>query len=155
MKEFFKEGFKVREELLKNWPYMAQLKSWRNSKKHDFQSPNSTDIHSLKKIDNAKAYVMKYCSKDEKNDKIEGLMWSCNEELSNCRGGQTIIDSNIHDEFQSAIDKSDCKVYRSDYFSVFFLNVHELYKYECFEILKCFSDFLKEHFQRELQSCIT
>lgn len=49
--------------------------------KHD--NPNSTDVHAVWKVKNLSAYLAKYLSKNEQNDKqINGRIWGCNYELS-------------------------------------------------------------------------
>ena len=66
MKTFHKKGFKFNKELSKYWDYEKQKAAYLKGAKTDFQSPNSIDIHSLKKIKNVKNYVKKYVAKDEK-----------------------------------------------------------------------------------------
>ena len=55
MKNWHKEGFKVRPELLGKWDAKAQLKAWKEGEKMNWRSPNSTDIHSIQNISNIKA----------------------------------------------------------------------------------------------------
>lgn len=154
MKEFYREGFKVRKELLSKWPYMAQLRSWQNSSKNNYSSPNSTDIHSLKKVRNAKKYIMKYVSKQEANEVIKGMIWQCNSELSNITGGVAIIDNQIHKELQHALSSKEVDSYHGDYFSVYYLNIHDLYNLGCYTIVKYFADFLSSHFNKDLQTLL-
>lgn len=57
------------------------LGAFMDKYKHD--NPNSTDVHSVWKVKNLGAYIAKYLSKNEQNDKtIKGRIWGCNYELS-------------------------------------------------------------------------
>lgn len=50
---------------------------------HGHSNPNSTDIHSVRKIRNIAAYIAKYMAKnDQAQEKEVGKIWSCNQELS-------------------------------------------------------------------------
>lgn len=63
-KEFFKNGFKFRPELSKNWSYAKQRKAYYKALSCNFTKPNSTDIHSVKGIKNLSSYLSKYCTKN-------------------------------------------------------------------------------------------
>lgn len=65
MKKYHKNGFKVREQLLKRWSYKSQINAYKVGKLNDWNSPNSTDVHSIKKIRNIQNYVTKYLTKNE------------------------------------------------------------------------------------------
>lgn len=48
-----------------------------------WQSPNTTDVHSIRKIKNVGAYVAKYMTKDpDKENGIIGKIWACSYNLS-------------------------------------------------------------------------
>lgn len=52
-------------------------------KKFKHENPNSTDIHSIRKIKNLAAYLAKYMSKNQAElSQIKGRIWGCNQELS-------------------------------------------------------------------------
>jgi len=51
--------------------------------KFGHKDPNSTDIHSVYKINDVAAYLSKYMAKNDQNTKdIKGRIWGCNYELS-------------------------------------------------------------------------
>lgn len=60
---FHKDGFKIRTELLKNWNEEKQYTAYLNGTNCNWSNPNSTDIHSLEKINNIASYVTKYMTK--------------------------------------------------------------------------------------------
>lgn len=56
--------FKVRKDLLAKWNYNSQLKAYKHGVKSNWSNPNSTDIHSIRFINNVGAYICKYLTKD-------------------------------------------------------------------------------------------
>lgn len=60
---FHKDGFKIRTEFLQNWSAEQQYNAYLNGVDNNWSDPNSTDIHSLRKIDNIANYVTKYMTK--------------------------------------------------------------------------------------------
>jgi len=65
LRKFHAGGFNPRKDLLKFWPLESQRKAYQFGLKTDWNNPNSTDIHSLKHVNNVKRYVAKYMSKNE------------------------------------------------------------------------------------------
>jgi len=47
--------------------------AWQNSKAEGWINPNTTDVHSVKKVKNLGAYISKYCSKDSTKKLTEKL----------------------------------------------------------------------------------
>jgi hypothetical protein len=64
LREWHKNGFRPREDLLKTWPLKNQLRAFDSGSKSDWHNPNSTDIHSLKHVHNVKNYMVKYMTKN-------------------------------------------------------------------------------------------
>lgn len=61
--------------------------------KFGHQNPNSTDVHSVYKIDNVAAYLAKYMSKNSEDlVNIKGRIWGCSYELSRANKTQVFID---------------------------------------------------------------
>lgn len=65
MLSWHKGGFKIRTDLLKKWEYRKQIKAYETGSKNDWNSPNTTDVHSIKKVINLKNYISKYLTKNE------------------------------------------------------------------------------------------
>ncbi|GAG93822.1 unnamed protein product, partial [marine sediment metagenome] len=65
MKKFHAGGLRVRKDLLSKWAYKSQLRAYRTGSKQDWNSPNSTDVHSVVLIHNLPAYLAKYCTKNQ------------------------------------------------------------------------------------------
>ena len=60
---FHKDGFKIRTEFLEHWNEEKQYNAYLNGVNNNWSDPNSTDIHSLRKIENIANYVTKYMTK--------------------------------------------------------------------------------------------
>lgn len=62
-------------------------------KKFGHADPNSTDIHSVRKVKNLAAYLAKYMSKNAKElEAIKGRIWGCNQDLSKANQTKMFID---------------------------------------------------------------
>ena len=69
--EWHKDGFKVRDNLIKFWSVQSQIKAYKEGVKTNWQLPSSTtDIHSLRKIKNSRAYLAKYLTKNPESGKM-------------------------------------------------------------------------------------
>jgi len=167
MKSFYRQGFKVREELLNKWNKEKQFKAYQANKKTDFHNPNSTDIHSIRKINNIKMYISKYMTKS-KEDNIESLksteadknhsgrIWGCNQNLSNIKGAETVADSYFQDELKEVIKKSNCYKFESTYFSVYYIDYKSIPSCGGNQLFRLFSQFLidKFNFHQQLNTNI-
>jgi hypothetical protein len=59
------------------------FKSWEQGTKSQWTQPNSTDIHSLRKIKNLAAYIIKYMAKNGNlEDNFNGKIWGCSQNIS-------------------------------------------------------------------------
>jgi len=127
----------------------------RFQEKHGHSTPNSTDIHSTRKIKNLKAYLCKYMAKDENielkeqasGEKVriqEGRIWGCNHELSNTRGLNLIVDSELDEELRLILKADGIRKYEGTYFTVWYLDYHLIAKYGTGILFKYFSDYLFE-----------
>jgi hypothetical protein len=104
--KWHKNGFKVRKELIKTWSEDKQQQAYKRGAATHWNSPNSTDIHSVQKVYNVKKYITKYMAKDDTEFTIKGTnvkikiyqtgrVWGCNREISNPKGARTDVDSQL------------------------------------------------------------
>jgi len=63
--QWHKNGFRVRDYLTKTWPVEKQKQAYERGQRINWNSPNTTDIHSIQKIHNIKQYIAKYLTKTE------------------------------------------------------------------------------------------
>ena len=162
----------------------------RFQEKHGHSTPNSTDIHSTRKIKDIRKYLAKYMSKNEKalieivqkykeypdslnevenyqlsklspkelermtnitKSEIEamnqtGRIWACNQELSNIKGCQLDIDSEVQNEVNKIISECKPRIYRADYFQVFSIDLKMIYRHSREILFKYFCDYLINEF---------
>lgn len=135
--------------------------------KNGNKTPNSTDVHSTRKVKNIKAYLTKYMCKEDQTSKINeegtadnnfqsGRIWSCNHELSETRGMNLIIDSEIESELKMIIDSKEVKKYEGSYFTVYYFDYHLMKKFGSEILFKYFSDYLFEklNYSEQLKTAI-
>jgi hypothetical protein len=66
--------------------------------KFGHRNPNSTDVHSVRKVKNLAAYMVKYMAKkNEGRRNIEGKVWGCSKNLTGTDRAETLIDSETAD----------------------------------------------------------
>ncbi len=162
MKQFFCNGFKMSNSKSDNRTREQQLKAYQIGIKSDFRSPNSTDIHQVKYINNIKAYVSKYMTKDpnfeasaspEEKQKLlcKGRIWACNQELSDIKNAREYIDTEIEKALLDTIKKSECKTFSSDYFNVYYISINQLKELSPDILFLYFARYMSEHFKFSMQ----
>jgi hypothetical protein len=129
MKAFHAGGFNVRQDLLKTWSYKNQVRAYRTGSKNDWNSPNSTDIHSIIRISNLAAYLSKYCTKNDNGRKIEGRLWGLSESLSQVNGCIEVLDTELEHEVTAIANDNNCYRAESSYYCVIMISWVILSKY--------------------------
>lgn len=129
MLAFHQGGFNVRQDLLKTWSYKNQVRAYRTGSKNDWNSPNSTDVHSIVRISNLPAYLSKYCTKNDDRRKIEGRLWSLSESLSKVHGCIEVMDNELEAEVTAIASEHDCFRIESSYYRVIMISWTILAKY--------------------------
>jgi len=144
MKRFHAGGFNIRQDLLQTWSYKNQVRAYRTGSKNDWNSPNSTDIHSIVRIGNLAAYLSKYCTKNDAGRPIEGRLWSLSESLSHVNGCIEVLDNNLVEELMSIATKHDCYRVNHEYYSIIMVSCFLLAKYPKSRLWTLFSNHLYE-----------
>lgn len=95
--KWHKHGFNPRPELFSaysttkkkhvaRWPLCKQYAAYQRGKAEKWSNPNSTDVHSVKRIRDLAAYLIDYmCKKEEGKRPIEGKIWGCSKNLQNIK----------------------------------------------------------------------
>ena len=155
-------GFRVRENLLKTWPLRKQRAAYNRGARTNWNSPNSTDIHSVHKIIDIKGYMSKYITKNEIkkiSDSVEncdiiiqeGRIWACSQYLQNIKGARAEVDWKLEDEIQELVKSENVKVYKDTYFSIIIFDSSILLKRPAGHLFKLLSKYLFEHFNYSFQ----
>lgn len=135
---FFKNGFKLRQGIMKSWSHDSQYRAYNYGNQSDWNNPNSVDIHSVKKIRNVKSYICKYLTKNEKTEQhqvsiqfstdielypIRSRLWSSSESLSSLEGARDDFDSLLQEEIEKIQASKKVNIIHSDYYSIIYVNV--------------------------------
>lgn len=78
-------GFRCREELTGHWDIKSQYRAYLLGMAADWQHPNSTDIHSLKRIDNVGQYFIKELTKGSRGLPVDGKIYGNSDHLSHIK----------------------------------------------------------------------
>lgn len=81
----------------------------------------------------------------------EARIWGCSQELSNIKGGNEIIDSEIQQELKTIQDSGISKTYKGDHYTVIFIDVDLLASLQCTRISRLFYGYLYEKFNYNKQ----
>ncbi len=109
-------------ELRNNWNRIQNKLGYvdRFHVKHRHRSPNSTDVHSIKKIKNIGAYLGKYCTKNSDHRSISGKLWGLSTQLSRIKANVQMIFSGLADEIEKIADTFPKHVKVFDYATVIY-----------------------------------
>jgi hypothetical protein len=146
MREFHKEGFQPREDIKNKWPIHKQLTAWRQGIRTDWNSPNSSDVHSLKSIANVRSYLAKYITKTDNSSVIEGRLWGSSYGLTGITGSREFADGSISDDLEKLMSNKVVKVYKSDYFTVIFFDPGLLNKIGLFTLIASLYNYCRQKF---------
>lgn len=74
-------------------------------KQYGHDNPNSIDIHSVQKVQDMEAYLLKYISKETQNEiALSGKVWDCSLNLKRSEYYTTTNTHDIHNQIRSDID---------------------------------------------------
>lgn len=155
MRKFFAQGFKVRPELLHKWSYKDQLNAYNKGQATSWNSPNSTDIHSVKSIKHLSNYVIKYMCKSSQNQGLKGRLWGCSTNLSNIKGASLDVDSDVAKEVEFIRSQQVTHIVDEKYYSVFCVNIFQLARTSIPLIFTAITEFLFNQFNYSYQLLIT
>lgn len=146
MRSFHAKGFQVRKDLLDKWPIHKQYAAWRDGVRTDWNSPNSTDVHSLKSVTNVRSYLTKYITKSDQLAPIEGRLWGCSYELTNLDGSREFADGEISQDLETLLRSQQVKTYKGDYYTVIYFSPEILATLHCIIILSSLTKYLQARF---------
>lgn len=127
------ELFMPWDQLRQHWNAILSknglLEAFQKQYGHD--NPNSVDIHSVNKINDLEAYLVKYVSKEYQNTKkLDGKIWDCSKNLKEAKYFTTTLTHELHQQILKEIDlgwlepiyRDRCVIIRSrttDYYQSF------------------------------------
>lgn len=120
------------QELRNYWNRLltkAELNSEYVAKK-GHSDANSTDIHSLKKVKNVEAYLIKYLSKTEQNSNpINGKVWDCSKNLKAFNYYSTTADNYTMNSLMAAVERKEAFIKHADRYTMICVNKGHIYSY--------------------------
>ena len=168
MEDWHKDGFQVRKDLLGKWNKQAQYNAWKKGVKTKWNDPNSTDVHSLRKVLNIKAYLTKYITKqptgknkltgketleeikkiedEQKKLLVSGRIWGCSYELSDIKGCQLEIDNLVQNDLDKLFESKKFNEYKGTYFTVTLASIADIESAKCDLLIKKFMAYLLDTF---------
>lgn len=129
------------EQLRQHWNALLAKNGMLEAfqEKYGHSNPNSVDIHSVNKINDLEAYLVKYISKEYQNsDTLAGKVWDCSKNLKEAGYFTATVDHVLHQQILKEIDlgwlqpvyRDRCVILRSrttDYYQSFSKSVIEAY----------------------------
>lgn len=130
----------------------------------NWNNPNSTDIHSVRKVKNIAAYLMKYFTKStqergvkdeelEDNNVILGKIWGLSESLSKLKTVTTGIGTELMNELNRIFDILKEKAFIDKYFTFIRVSFKDLIKLKADNIMKVVFERLKLLNENSLSLC--
>lgn len=123
MRKKFKDGFVFDSSYGKKWGYKQQYTAFLKATKEDWNNPNSTDVHSIKNIKDIAAYLGKYCTKNSKFRKIDGILWRLSNQLGKFQSAIMTVAGGIDDECELLRSKFRYRTKYFDYATVIYMPV--------------------------------
>lgn len=166
MIKFHSAGFQLRKELTKHWSIESQRKAYQKGMATDWNSPNSTDVHSIRKVINIRAYLTKYLCKpvsltigqtaqQQENKIVVGRLWGASQDLCSITGAQMAIDSEIEAELKEIMSDKRVHIYESTYFTVIYIDIIQIAKNRKNALFRYFCEYLNVEFHQPLQLSLT
>ena len=144
--------------------YAQLMRRYLLGKAIGWHNPNSTDIHSTKKIKNLPAYLSKYLSKSVKNDYekpedipaqmlVSGKLWGLSTSLSKLKSISAVISYSISEELNTLFDKFPEKIHWDEYFTFLKIDFRTLIRLKCNNIMRIVYNALAMFNLNTLQLC--
>lgn len=183
MKDFHRDGFKKREDLTNNiyhkgrlirkgWNLKMQRKAYNYGIESNWYDPNSTDIHSVKLINDLGRYISKICSQNlepvglelskkinnlkfsgkiaEQFRKIDGKLWGLSNFLSRCKKVVIEVGGDLTEEVNNIKEYFKHKVFEYDYATLVYASIEEWSNYIKCELWECLFKHIESIFKTDL-----
>lgn len=111
--------------------------------KYGHHDPNSTDIHSTKKIRNAEAYLSKYLTKGNDSSVYQaGKVWDCSENLKDCKFFEEEYSEEIYEALMEAHARKELKRIETDYCTILIFTKRPAHSYLPIGLLQKFYQYM-------------
>lgn len=134
-------------EFINQGSYAQLFKRYCHGKTSNWKNPNSTDIHSVRKIKNLVSYLLKYMSKnveepellsdsDKEKLLVSGQLWGLSESLSKMRNVIIPISSEIQEEINRLWDNVKTLFIKDEWFTYKVCSLKNVVENDCKLIMK-------------------
>lgn len=132
-------------ELRNKWNKLLVKNGMMNEyiRENNHTNANSTDIHSVRKVRDLAAYLVKYFSKKEQNPvSVNGKIWDCSLALKKAKYYTTELTADIEFDLSNMVNKKVCSVYAGERFVI--------YKFKRFSPIHIFETKIKQAYYQNL-----
>lgn len=114
------------------------------AQKHNHTNPNSTDIHSLQKVNSISSYIVKYMTKNKPSRKIEGRVWGCSTAFHNFKNPRVELTKELFADFN--ILRNTRKIFTRvyDYCEIAFVKFNDIIKNKTSKIAMIYKEFINQ-----------
>lgn len=144
--------------------YSQLMQRYIKGRSCNWRNPNSTDIHSVKKVKNVAAYLMKYFTKNtqetaakdedkQENTCVNGKIWGLSESLTQMRSITTGIDYELGNELGRIIDVKGRSIYNGRFFTFIRIDFKQLIKMKATHVMTNVFRFLESVGEKTLGLC--
>ena len=144
--------------------YSQLMQRYIKGRACNWNNPNSTDIHSVKKVKNMAAYLSKYFCKStqesgakdvdkQEENEIKGKIWGLSQSMSELKSIVVGIGSQLSTELNMIYEVMKEKVYKDKYFTFIRISFKELIKLKALNVMKIVYDTVKKYNEKSLQLC--
>lgn len=137
--------------------YMQLLRRYNAGRANNWTNPNTTDVHSTKKVKNMVAYLSKYMAKSIDNPElltpdlreqllVKGRIWGLSESLSNFKSIEVPHWHTYKDEIDRLWNMAKGYEYGNDFFVFRSFPITQIYKHDFPRLQQLISDIIRERF---------
>jgi hypothetical protein len=109
-----RHGFKARPELFKHWPLKKQQAAYQKGMESNWENPNSTDIHEVRKVNDLSGYLKKEFCKTIQATVDKGKIWDCSRNLKHYKYYTVEESEYIHHSISDLLDKGTVTPIKAD-----------------------------------------
>lgn len=133
-------------ELRNTWNRIQEKLGYVTRSKHYRAgwTPNSTDVHSVRRVKKLGAYLAKYCTKESTVRSIGGRQWGLSRSLSRMKSAVELRDSEVVEDLSKLyrMKKESMKEY--DYHTTYWVSSDELLECGCGRLLGLLEEYVQE-----------
>jgi len=115
----------------------------RYQNKHGHRHPNSTDVHSVRKIKDIQRYLVKYMSKEAgPNEIITGKIWDCSRNLKIKTNCELLIDCEVDSCIKESCTDKTTEILHFDHCTFINIRPEKFHKYVKGSLKTAYTDWL-------------